>query len=125
MKCPACHHASALDAAFCEECGVRLEGLCPGCGEVTRPGANFCGKCGHLLVESALEPPAAFARFGSPKVYTPPHLVDKIVTSRAALEGERKQVTVLFADLKGSMEHLGRPRSRGRARRCSIPCSST
>ncbi len=106
MKCPACHHASALDAAFCEECGVRLEGLCPGCGEVTRPGANFCGKCGHLLVESALEPPAAFARFGSPKVYTPPHLVDKIVTSRAALEGERKQVTVLFADLKGSMEHL-------------------
>src|SRR6202008_4061301 len=45
-------------------------------------------------------------RFHSPHVYTPKHLAEKILTSRGALEGERKQVTVLFADLKGSMELL-------------------
>ena len=43
---------------------------------------------------------------GAPHAYTPPHLAEKILTSKAALEGERKQVTVLFADLKGSMELL-------------------
>jgi class 3 adenylate cyclase len=46
------------------------------------------------------------ARFGAPESYTPKHLAEKILTSRAALEGERKQVTVLFADVKGSMELL-------------------
>jgi class 3 adenylate cyclase len=45
-------------------------------------------------------------RFASPDAYTPKHLADRILTSKAALEGERKQVTVLFADLKGSMELL-------------------
>jgi class 3 adenylate cyclase len=45
-------------------------------------------------------------RLGPPESYTPRHLVEKILTSKAALEGERKQVTVLFADLKGSMEML-------------------
>ena len=46
----------------------------------------------------------AEARFASPESYTPRHLAEKILTSKSALEGERKQVTVLFADLKGSME---------------------
>jgi len=46
------------------------------------------------------------SKFGSPEVYTPKHLAERILTSKAALEGERKQVTVLFADLKGSMELL-------------------
>jgi class 3 adenylate cyclase/tetratricopeptide (TPR) repeat protein len=45
-------------------------------------------------------------RFASPESYIPKHLAEKILTSQAALEGERKQVTVLFADLKGSMELL-------------------
>jgi class 3 adenylate cyclase len=49
---------------------------------------------------------AATARFTAPDAYTPKHLAEKILTSKAALEGERKQVTVLFADLKGSMELL-------------------
>jgi hypothetical protein len=50
--------------------------------------------------------PTATGRFQSPDVYTPKHLAEKILTSKSALEGERKQVTVLFADLKGSMELL-------------------
>jgi len=62
----------------------------------------FCGGCGARLGT----PQPIEAKFTSPDAYTPPHLAEKILTSKAALEGERKQVTVLFADLKGSMELL-------------------
>jgi len=63
--------------------------------------AKFCSECAQLLV-----PPASDPRFASPVNYTPRHLADRILTFRAAIEGERKQVTVLFADIKGSMELL-------------------
>src|SRR5262245_62219829 len=53
-----------------------------------------------------LPPSPSGQRFASPETYTPKHLAEKILTSKAAFEGERKQVTVLFADLKGSMELL-------------------
>jgi hypothetical protein len=84
---------------------------CPNCGsEVSLP-AKFCPQCGHPLRPVADDP-----RFASPKNYTPLHLADKILTSRAALEGERKQVTVLFADIKGSMELLAdREKAPGQA----------
>src|SRR5574341_2374023 len=71
---------------------------CFRCGQANPEGARFCNACGTRLDLA----PAASA----PKAYTPPHLAEKILTSRSALEGERKQVTVLFADLKGSMELL-------------------
>ncbi|MEK7715202.1 MAG: zinc ribbon domain-containing protein, partial [candidate division NC10 bacterium] len=71
---------------------------CFRCGQENPSGARFCNACGTRLDA----PPAAVA----PKAYTPQHLAEKILTTRAALEGERKQVTVLFADLKGSMELL-------------------
>ncbi len=64
---------------------------------------KFCGGCGRSLTSSAA---SADPKFHSPHVYTPKHLAEKILISRSALEGERKQVTVLFADLKGSMELL-------------------
>jgi class 3 adenylate cyclase len=66
--------------------------------------AKFCPACAHPTGLSATTPAAQ--RFGSPESYTPKHLAEKILTSKSALEGERKQVTVLFADLKGSMELL-------------------
>ena len=72
-----------------------------------------------------LATPPTTDRVGAPpESYTPKHLAEKILTSKAALEGERKQVTVLFADLKGSMEPLptGTRRRRGS---CSILASST
>ncbi|MFQ5994126.1 MAG: AAA family ATPase [Acidiferrobacterales bacterium] len=106
MQCPRCHAKNPADAAFCEECGSRLEAACPGCGESNRLGAKFCKKCGHSMTESAAAEPVSSPRFGSPHTYTPKHLAEKILLSRAALEGERKLVTVLFADLKGSMELL-------------------
>jgi len=63
---------------------------------------RFCGQCGRPLETSR----PVQTRFTSPEAYTPRHLAEKILTARTALEGERKQVTVLFADLKGSMELL-------------------
>ena len=105
MQCFQCQHENPLDAAFCDECGSRLEATCPSCGEVNRAGAKFCRKCGQALTQSGGLAESS-ARFDSPQSYTPKHLAEKILTSKAALEGERKQVTVLFADLKGSMELL-------------------
>jgi class 3 adenylate cyclase len=86
---------------FCGECGTRLAALCRTCGARNAPAQKFCGECGARL-ESGASP----RQFPSPDAYTPKHLAEKILTSKTALEGERKQVTVLFADLKGSMELL-------------------
>ena len=69
-------------------------------------GAKFCKKCGQRLAELGPAADPRRTRFDVPEIYTPRHLAEKILTSKAALEGERKQVTVLFADLKGSMELL-------------------
>src|SRR5262249_2851518 len=66
------------------------------------PGSRFCNKCGAPVIAET----SAATRSPSPESYTPKHLAEKILTSKSALEGERKQVTVLFADLKGSMELL-------------------
>jgi hypothetical protein len=66
-------------------------------------GAKFCSECGAPAGAAALSSPR---RFASPQQYTPKHLAERILLSKEALEGERKQVTVLFADLKGSMELL-------------------
>jgi class 3 adenylate cyclase/tetratricopeptide (TPR) repeat protein len=100
MKCPRCQAENDAGARFCEDCGARLEAACPRCGTPVTPGKKFCRSCGAALTTE----PAG--RFAGPESYTPKHLAEKILTSRAALEGERKQVTVLFADLKGSMELL-------------------
>jgi predicted ATPase/class 3 adenylate cyclase len=102
MTCPKCRHENALSAKFCSECGARLISTCASCGTPLAPGAKFCSECGQTVVTGIAAPP----RYGTPASYTPRHLAEKILTSKSALEGERKQVTVLFADLKGSMELL-------------------
>lgn len=99
MKCPDCEHENTHAAKFCEQCGASLGRVCTYCGGRVSPAAKFCSECGHRL-----RPDTDTPRFASPRSYTPKHLADKIVTSKAALEGERKQVTVLFADIKGSMD---------------------
>jgi class 3 adenylate cyclase len=76
---------------------------CRACGFENPPGFKFCGECATALTAAAREPSTAPAR-ADPRSYTPPHLAEKILGSRSALQGERKQVTVLFADVKGSME---------------------
>jgi class 3 adenylate cyclase len=77
---------------------------CAQCSQLNPSGSRFCNGCGAKLGDLAETGPQP--RFASPEAYTPKHLAEKILTSKAALESERKQVTVLFADLKGSMELL-------------------
>src|SRR5213595_509873 len=105
MQCPQCQHENSVTAKFCEECGQLLRARCPACGFEPAPSAKFCPECGQRLTPPApaTASPVAFALS---QAYTPPHLAEKIFMSKTVLEGERKQVTILFADLKGSMELL-------------------
>src|SRR5438128_6516529 len=103
MQCPRCRMENREGRRFCGECGLSFASTCSSCGFLNEGSEKFCGGCGKALTATAspVEP-----RFSSPETYTPKHLAEKILTSKAVLEGERKQVTVLFADLKGSMELL-------------------
>jgi class 3 adenylate cyclase len=99
MRCSFCGSENREARKVCAECGAELTLPCGACGAPNRPGERFCGECGKPLGEAVKEPPPR-----QPRSYTPKHLAEKILTSRSALEGERKQVTVLFADIRGSME---------------------
>jgi len=103
MKCPACQHDNPAGAKFCEQCATALSSAppCPNCGWQVQSTANFCPQCGNALKAASDD-----SRFASPTHYTPQRLAEKILISKSALEGERKQITVLFADIKGSMELL-------------------
>src|SRR5215813_27527 len=100
MRCPRCQHDNRPGARFCEECATALQGACAACGAPLSATAKFCPECAHPV---AARPARQFI---SPEIYTPRHLAERILTSKAAIEGERKHVTILFADLKGSMELL-------------------
>ena len=101
MKCPKCDHDNAAQAKFCEQCATPLARVCGNCGSAVSATAKFCSDCGHLV---ALGPNDRSLR--PPKSYTPRYLADQILTARATLEGERKLVTVVFADVAGSMQLL-------------------
>jgi class 3 adenylate cyclase len=95
MKCPRCQQENPPQAKFCLECGARVALTCAKCRSELPAGAKFCLECGTPVASHA----TAEARFVSPEAYTPKHLAEKMLTSKSALEGERKQVTVLFADV--------------------------
>src|SRR2546422_118484 len=102
MRRPACRTETRPGVRFCEECGATLDVLCPACGAGVPTGKKFCGACGAPLAAAVPPAPAvASPRFESPRAYTPAHLAARILKDRAALSGERKQVSVLFADVSG------------------------
>ena len=96
MKCPECQFDNREGVNFCEECGSTLELKCPNCAAIIPRYRKFCGKCGHKLPENLEIPPIDYSK---PQSYTPKFLADKILNSRSSIEGERKLVTVLFADV--------------------------
>jgi len=98
MKCPKCQFENRDGAKFCLKCGDKLEAVCPGCGKTLPSGANFCDECGHALGEQKAPPPVDYSK---PQTYTPKFLAEKILSTGKSLEGERKLVTVLFADVAG------------------------
>ena len=109
MRCLSCQFENPPAMKFCGQCGTQLAQLCPRCGAENQPTFKFCGQCGTAL--TAPSPPGADTAGDSAQLsrppeakrqgYTPPHLAEKILRSRSALEGERRQVTVLFADMAG------------------------
>jgi class 3 adenylate cyclase/tetratricopeptide (TPR) repeat protein len=96
LTCPRCQARNRDGLRFCEYCGAQLSATCERCGAPIVGAVRFCGSCGSALTAS---PPD---RFASPGAYTPPYLAERILSTRSALEGERKQVTVLFCDLANS-----------------------
>jgi class 3 adenylate cyclase len=132
MRCSQCQHENREGAKFCEECGTRLELVCPACHTVLRLDAKFCDNCGtpirsgetgqrgnganpsrvldstsriqSVTSDSRLQTPDSSA----PVSYTPNHLAERIraeqeaMAARGAPDGERKTITALFADIKGS-----------------------
>jgi len=101
--CSSCQHANPGQAKFCARCGARLAHQCPRCGSQNPAESTFCIECGQRLDQPAQVSPLPSAA-PQPASYTPRHLVEKVLTSRSALEGERKQVTVLFCDIADSSE---------------------
>jgi hypothetical protein len=105
ISCPSCGHANRPDRRFCTKCGRRLGRACASCGTLIEEEENFCGHCGAPVGEQA-----AAAR--APAAYTPKHLAERILAEQAAMEsrgaqdGERKTITALFADIKGSGEMM-------------------
>jgi hypothetical protein len=98
MNCPKCRTENQKARKFCRKCGAKLILACPQCGFENMPDDLFCGECGQDL-RTPKEPTPI--DYGQPQSYTPKHLADKILTTRSTLEGERKLVTVLFADVAG------------------------
>ena len=98
MQCPKCRFENRGDVNFCEECGTKMVLVCPGCGSIIHSGSKFCGECGHELFQPQKLPQIDYQQ---PHSYTPKHLAEKILTTRSAIEGERKIVTVMFADVAG------------------------
>jgi adenylate cyclase len=97
MRCSSCSHENRAQAKFCAACGARLPSACASCGAELPDGARFCDACGAPVGA----PAATKGAPPPPGSYTPRHLAERILTSRDAIEGERKQVTVLFADVAG------------------------
>lgn len=97
MKCPKCGFENREGVKFCEECGTEMKIQCPDCGAKISPERKFCGECGTKLAVGE-KPPVDYSQ---PQSYTPSFLSERILTTRSAIEGERKLVTVFFADVAG------------------------
>ncbi|WP_052665300.1 adenylate/guanylate cyclase domain-containing protein [Nitriliruptor alkaliphilus] len=99
MRCSACGHANTSDARFCAQCGTGLSRTCPACDHAVEPDARFCSACGTSLLDDE-----APRRERDLERYVPEALLHKIRAARAggAMRGERRTVTMLFADIQGS-----------------------
>ena len=104
MICPDCRLELPHGSRFCKECGRRLDLVCSRCGSSLPADSKFCLDCGQDLRRTRDQPAIDYQQ---PRSYTPKHLADRILTTRSAIEGERKIVTVLFADVADSTAMFG------------------
>ena len=104
MKCQKCHFDNPDGMKFCGECGTKLEAVCPECNITNPPGFKFCGNCGynfHHTPEISSIELSLDDKMSKIKKYLPEGLTEKILSQRDKIEGERKQVTVMFCDMAG------------------------
>jgi class 3 adenylate cyclase/tetratricopeptide (TPR) repeat protein len=104
MKCPKCQSVNREGIRFCEQCGVEMELECPRCNAKLPLGKRFCGECGHNLAVSSKPIPKELSfegKLAKIQRYLPGDLTQKILAQRDKIEGERKQVTVMFCDMEG------------------------
>ncbi len=95
MRCPSCNYDNPGDASFCEGCGAKLELICPACKAPVSPGARFCKRCGTAIGDAH-----AAGSFSESQI----KVAGDSGSASEAIDGERKTVTALFADIKGSTE---------------------
>ena len=105
MKCPKCQHENPSSAKFCNECATKLELICPKCGTANPPGSKFCNECAQNLIIKTTKPATKDLSFDEKltkiQKYLPKGLTEKILSQRDRIEGERRQVTVMFCDMEG------------------------
>jgi class 3 adenylate cyclase/tetratricopeptide (TPR) repeat protein len=104
MKCPKCQFENLDSAKFCNECGSKLEIACSSCGKVNPLNSKFCNECGHNLTlqKEPIRKELSFdEKLAKIQRYLPKDLTQKILAQRDKIEGERKQVTVMFCDMEG------------------------
>ncbi len=105
MICPQCQTELPDDARFCNECGRKLESVCSECGKGNPPTSKFCLECGHDLrtppAASPLKDLSFDEKLANIQKYLPSGLTEKVLSQRGRIEGERRQVTIMFVDMKG------------------------
>jgi class 3 adenylate cyclase/tetratricopeptide (TPR) repeat protein len=104
MQCPKCQFDNPEGIKFCGECGAKLERLCPSCNSSSPPNFKFCGECGHKFdvpVEGSPKDLSFDEKLTKVQKYLPKGLTEKILSQKDRIEGERKQVTVMFCDMEG------------------------
>ena len=104
MKCPHCQAENPGSFKFCGECGGKFESICSNCNYVNPLQYKFCGKCGHQLSLPAKPPPQELSfdeKLRKIQKYLPSGLAKKILAQKGKIEGERRQITVMFCDMEG------------------------
>jgi hypothetical protein len=104
MKCPECESDNREGVNFCEECGAKFELVCPSCKAKIPLGKKFCGECAQNLILPSEQAPKEFSfdqKIEKIQKYLPKGLTEKILSQKDRIEGERKQVTVMFCDMEG------------------------
>jgi CheY-like chemotaxis protein len=104
MKCSKCQFENPEGMKFCGECGAKMERICPKCNFANPPNFKFCGECGQDLTTPSKPAPNELSldeKIDKIQRYLPKGLTEKILSQRDRIEGERKQVTVMFCDMEG------------------------
>ena len=104
MQCPKCQFENREGAKFCNECGHKFDVTCPECNASNRVGSKFCDECGHKLTTKPSPPPKELSfdeKLAKIQKYLPKGLTKKILSQRDRIEGEQRQVTVMFCDMEG------------------------